>query len=73
MKEYTIIIVKIIKICYINSGDFMPLKKIYLEITNRCNLNCSFCIKNKRKIIDISKENYEYIIDKIKPYTKELF
>ena len=73
MKEYTILIVKIIKICYINSGDFMTFKKIYLEITNRCNLNCSFCIKNKRKIIDISKENYEYIIDKIKPYTKELY
>ena len=26
----------------------MKFKKIYLEITNSCNLNCDFCIKNKR-------------------------
>ena len=51
----------------------MSFKKIYLEITNRCNLNCPFCIKNKRLLTDINKENYEYIISKIKPYTKELY
>ena len=51
----------------------MTLKKIYLEITNSCNLNCSFCIKNKRKVTSISKENYEYIINKIKNHTKEIY
>ncbi len=51
----------------------MRYKKIYLEITNRCNLNCSFCIKNKRKILDITRDNYKYIIDKIKDCTKELY
>ena len=51
----------------------MHLKKIYLEITNRCNLNCDFCIKNKRKITDISYDNYKYIIDKITDYTSELY
>ena len=25
------------------------LKKVYLEITNVCNLNCSFCHKTERK------------------------
>ena len=51
----------------------MKLKKVYLEITNRCNLSCPFCIKNSRKITDISKENYIYIINKIKDHTKELY
>ena len=51
----------------------MPLKKIYLEITNGCNLNCDFCIKNKRKIKNISFDEYKFIINKIKDYTKEIY
>lgn len=51
----------------------MKLKKIYIEITNACNLNCPFCIKNKRKINYMTLENYQYIINKIKPYTKEIY
>ena len=51
----------------------MKLKKIYLEITNRCNLACPFCIKNKRPIKDISIDEYKLIIDKIKDYTNELY
>ncbi len=57
----------------IRRGDFMKLKKIYLEITNGCNLNCDFCIKNSRKITNITFDNYQNIINKIKPYTKELY
>ena len=51
----------------------MKLKKIYIEITNRCNLNCSFCIHNKRKVFDMDRDKYTYIIDKIKGYTKEIY
>ena len=51
----------------------MKLKKIYIEITNRCNLSCSFCIKNSRKLRDITMDEYKYIINKIKPYTKEIY
>ena len=51
----------------------MRLKKIYIEITNACNLNCSFCIKNKRKVNYMSFDNYKYIISKIKGYTKEIY
>ena len=51
----------------------MHLKKIYLEVTNGCNLNCDFCIKNNRKVTNISYSNYKYIIDKIKNYTDELY
>ena len=51
----------------------MKLKKIYLEITNSCNLNCDFCIKNSRKVTNITIDNYKYIINKIKNNTKELY
>lgn len=51
----------------------MKLKKIYLEITNACNLNCDFCIKNSRKITNITIDNYKYIINKIKNNTKEIY
>lgn len=51
----------------------MKLKKIYLEITNGCNLNCDFCIKNKRKVNNLTIDNYKFIINKIKNYTKEIY
>ena len=48
-------------------------KKIYLEITNICNLNCEFCIKNKRKESFISLSDFNLILDKIEPYTDYLY
>jgi len=48
-------------------------KKVYLEITNNCNLNCSFCIKNNRIKKFISIDDYKLILNKLKPYTKYLY
>ena len=48
-------------------------KKIYIEITNKCNLNCSFCSKNNRKIKEVSVEEFEYIVKKIDKYTDYLY
>lgn len=48
-------------------------KKIYIEITNSCNLNCKFCIKNKRRVEFISIKNFKILIDKLKPYTDYLY
>ena len=45
------------------------LKKIYVEITNVCNMNCSFCPKTKRKQEFMTVHNFSNIISKIKPYT----
>ncbi len=37
-------------------------KKIYVEITNNCNLSCSFCPKTTREKQFITTENFEHII-----------
>lgn len=49
------------------------MKKIYVEITNLCNLNCSFCIKNTRKGMFMSKDNFEVILSKLKNTTNYLY
>lgn len=51
----------------------MMYKKIYIEITNNCNLSCPFCIHNKRKESYMEIDNYHKIIDKIKDYTKYVY
>lgn len=51
----------------------MRFKKIYIEITNTCNLSCSFCIKNSRKSQFITCEQFEYVLNQIKPYTKYIY
>lgn len=43
--------------------------KIYLEITNICNLKCSFCPDGNRKKEFMNVENFKYIIEQIKDYT----
>ena len=51
----------------------MKFSKIYVEITNICNLNCSFCSKDKRVKEEMSLENFELILKKIKNYTKSIY
>ena len=48
-------------------------KKIYLEITNNCNLSCPFCIKNERVKQFMTFDNFKVILEKIKPYTNYLY
>jgi len=48
-------------------------KKIYIETTNICNLNCNFCPKISRNLEFMSVESFEKIIDKIVPYTKHIY
>lgn len=48
-------------------------KKIYIEITNRCNLHCSFCSKVEKEIKDMSLEEFEFILDRIKNYTDYIY
>ena len=48
-------------------------KKVYVEITNACNLACSFCIKNKRHIKYLTVLEFKNILDKLEPYTDYLY
>lgn len=51
----------------------MKFKKIYIEITNICNLKCSFCPLTIRKKEYMSITNFEYIINQIKNFTKYIY
>lgn len=48
-------------------------KKVYVEITNICNLSCNFCPKTSRKLKFMDKEEFQLIINKIKPYTDHIY
>lgn len=48
-------------------------KRIYVEITNRCNLQCTFCPPVKRIYQDMTLDKFEQIITKIKPYTNYVY
>ena len=48
-------------------------KKVYVEITNNCNLDCSFCIKNKRDKKFISLDEFKILLNKLDGYTKYLY
>ncbi len=49
------------------------LKKVYIEITNTCNLNCDFCIQNKRIKKVMSEDSFRIVLKKLKGYTKYLY
>ena len=49
------------------------LDKIYLEITNICNLNCSFCHKTTRAKKQISEREFEFLLNKIEGKARYLY
>mgnify|MGYP001451560785 CR=1 FL=1 len=51
----------------------MRFKRVYIEITNACNLSCSFCIKNDRPIHSMTIEEFSHIISQVKPYTDYVY
>lgn len=48
-------------------------KKIYIEITNCCNLSCSFCSKTSKPKRTMTIEEFKNIISKIKSYTDYIY
>ena len=48
-------------------------KKVYIEITNVCNLSCSFCPKTGRDKEFLSIERFKKILEEVKPYTKYIY
>lgn len=51
----------------------MRYKKIYIEITNACNFNCSFCYPSKRAKRALSVDEFRFIAEKIKPFTDYIY
>lgn len=51
----------------------MVFKKVYVEITNRCNLDCSFCSKDKREKHEMTLEEFEHVLTEIKTVTKYIY
>lgn len=48
-------------------------KKIYIEITNRCNLSCSFCPKHKRELRAMTAEEFEAVLDKVHKHGENFY
>ena len=48
-------------------------KKFYIEITNICNLACSFCPETKRKLKFMNIEMFNKILDQIKLHTDYIY
>lgn len=47
--------------------------KIYLEISNICNLNCSFCPGTRRKAHVMMEEEFTYFLPKLRPWSDYLY
>ena len=51
----------------------MRFRKVYLEISNSCNLSCRFCPGTKRSKKAITEEELAVLLPKIRPYTDYLY
>ena len=51
----------------------MRFRKVYLEISNICNLSCRFCPGTKRTKKAMSEEELTVLLPKIRPYTDYLY
>lgn len=55
------------------SNLMKKFSRIYIEITNVCNLSCSFCIGNVRAPRFLSMNEFSHIIQQAKPYTNHIY
>ena len=51
----------------------MKFKRIYIEITNICNLKCSFCSNSKRNKKEMSIDEFKLVMSKITMYTDYIY
>ncbi len=47
----------------------LKFKRVYIEISNICNLNCSFCSPLKREKAVMTIEQFTHIVKEVKPHT----
>ena len=51
----------------------MRFAKVYVEITNVCNLDCSFCPKTKRPAHFMTGDEFSAILDRLRGWTEYLY
>ena len=51
----------------------MRFSKVYVEISNLCNLSCSFCPGTKRQKRAMTEEEFTHLLPKLRPYTDFLY
>ena len=51
----------------------MRFSRIYLEITNVCNLACSFCPKTKRPPRTLTADEFSLLAAKLRPFSDDLY
>ena len=51
----------------------VKFKRIYIEITNVCNLNCSFCSKSSKSNREMTSEEFKEVLSKINNYTDYIY
>jgi len=47
--------------------------KIYLEISNICNLQCAFCPGTRRKKHSLTEDEFSFLLPKLRPYSDFLY
>ena len=51
----------------------MRFSKVYVEISNLCNLSCAFCPGTKRKKKAMTEDEFAALLPKLRPYTDFLY
>lgn len=51
----------------------MRFRKIYVEISNLCNLSCAFCPGTKRTPGRMTEDSFQKLLPKLRPYTDFLY
>ena len=48
-------------------------RKVYVEISNRCNLTCSFCPGTKRQSRGMTEEEFAFLLPRLQEWTDYLY
>lgn len=51
----------------------MRFKRLYVEITNRCNLHCDFCPPHHRAERMMTVDEFVHVLDEAAPYVRHLY
>lgn len=51
----------------------MRFKRVYIEITNICNLSCSFCSQTGRESRTMSVDEFEHIAKQVREFTEYIY